>query len=126
MTEDLNSHGKEQKEALGGRGTKRAVIIILLLVFILSFAGCGGQRVNGTYVWHHFSNYTAYTFSQNIVKVQHATHDAIDLQKTGKFSIDGTKVNITYEDGSEETLIYDKNNDTLDVSGGLGYVILTK
>ena len=126
MTEDLNFHGKEQKEAMKWRGTKKAVIIYLLLIFVLSFAGCGGHRLNGTYAWHHFSSDTTYTFFQNIVKVQHATNDVIDLQKTGEFSTDGTKVNIIYEDGSEEILIYDQNNDTLDVSGGLGYVIFTK
>lgn len=103
--------------------TIRITALLLLLSAAVAFAACGkpkdGPVPNGTYKGV-IGTEKVLEFNGNTVK-----DTFLFKTKTGKVTVDGNKVTITYESGGKDWYIYDPEAETLDF-GGSGKWILTK
>ena len=107
---------------------KKTITFLLALVMMLSLAACGGgDKPKGTYTAYVAEiPFAQLSFSGN--KVEYKTLGLTEANgeiTKGTFTMDGTTVNISYENGNSDTFVYDKDKDSLDYFG-MGLMTFTK
>lgn len=98
---------------------KKVISVVMIMVLMLSLASCGAASPKG--------KYTA-TVGENVMGTIDFSDDEVTLEltvpvkipkTTGTFKMDGDKVIATFDDGSTREFVYDAEEKTVTLGGGI-------
>lgn len=98
---------------------KKIGTFLLLCIILLTTQAYASNRPEGTYALY-LGNTPFYIITFNGDEVVKGREG--EEQTHGTFAMDGNQINITYDDGGQDTFIYDSENDALDLMG-TGYML---
>ena len=101
---------------------KRTIAVLLLFVFVFSFAACGAEGPQGTYI-ASYGEYVKYKIVFDGDKVYSYgvcnADGSYDAPSEGTFTMDGNTVLAEYSKGTNDTFVWDPEADTLSYAEGL-------